>query len=42
MKAQGKRSAAKSDWDQVAVQMEDLYRDAQVGVEARAGVLVHP
>ena len=42
MKAQGKRSAAKSDWDQVAVQMEDLYREAQVGVEARAGVLVHP
>ena len=42
MKAQGQRSAAKSDWDQVAVQMEDLYREAQVGVEARAGVLVHP
>ena len=40
MKAQGKRSAARSDWDQVAIQMEDLYREAQTGVEARAGVLV--
>ena len=40
MKARGKRSAVKSDWDQVAIQMEDLYHEAQAGVEARAGVLV--
>lgn len=40
MKAQGKRSAVKWDWDQVAMQMEDVYREAQAGVEARAGVLV--
>lgn len=40
MSAQAERSALKSDWDQVALQMEDVYREACGYVDAPAGVLV--
>jgi hypothetical protein len=32
MQAQAERSAAKWDWDRLAVQMEDIYQAARSGV----------
>ena len=40
MKERAERSALKSDWDQLALEMEGMYREACAGEGARAGVLV--